>query len=153
MRNVFLIMVFVTIILSFTAAQTTPTKDETQADQHSYQFADVSRNIYKEIPEQISITYFRSDKLKSVDHVYQEIEDILREYAAWANGKILLSVYDPVRDKKTQEAQEYGILDFHIGTRDSPDEANIFIAYSGIVIRYLDRFRVVPLIQSTDTLE
>ncbi len=113
----------------------------------------VSQNLFKNIPQQVRITYYLTEKLKTTDPVYGEIEDIVREYAAHANGKIVVNVIDPTRDNKVQEAQEFGIEQFDAGRQAAVDEANIFLAYSGIVIEYLDRHKVITRIGSVDTLE
>ncbi len=113
----------------------------------------VSQNLFKDIPQQVNLTYYLSEKLKTIDPVYGQIEDIVREYAAHANGKIRVNVFDPSRDNKVQEVQEFGIQQFDAGRQDAEDEASIFIAYSGIVIEYLDRHKVIERIGSVDTLE
>jgi gliding-associated putative ABC transporter substrate-binding component GldG len=113
----------------------------------------VSQNLFKDIDHQVQITYYLTDKLKTTSPVYDQIEDIVREYAAHARGKIQVRIFDPTRDNKLQEVQEFGIQQFDSGRRDAMDEASFFIAYSGIVIEYLDRHKVIPRIASVDTLE
>lgn len=146
-----LIFVGILIMLSLNSSLIFSRIDITQ--NKIYTISQVSRNIFKEIQEKVYLTYYVTDKLKAVNPVYRQIEDILREYSLASGDKVVFTTVDPVRDKKTYEAQEYGIMNFESGTQDSPDQANIFVAYSGIVLQYMDRFRVLPLVQAVDTLE
>ena len=113
----------------------------------------VSREILSQLPEQVTITYYFTSKLKGVNVVYRQIEDILTSYAAASGGTIELRFVDPIRDNQTQAAREFQITQFKEDVQDSPDEANVFLAYSGIVIQYLERYRVFPQVRSVDTLE
>jgi gliding-associated putative ABC transporter substrate-binding component GldG len=118
-----------------------------------FTISDVSKNLFREIPEQVYITYYLTDKLKNTNAGYRQIEDILKEYAAFSNGKIKLTVIDPVKANKQEELQTYEIMQFEGGMQEARDEASVFVAYSGIVMQYLDRWRALRFVQTSDTLE
>jgi ABC-2 type transport system permease protein len=120
-----------------------------------FSISDVSRNLFRDIPEQVHITYYLTGKLVEADPVYSQIEDILHEYANSSHGKIRLEVVDPAAANKLQEVEEFGIEQFPVGRQTAENEASFLNnASSGIVIQYLDRTpRVIPVVQSTDTLE
>jgi len=117
----------------------------------AYTISKVSRNLHKEISEPVNITYYLSNKLKTIVPAPGEIEDMLREYAAYSRGKIRLTVRDPLKAGLTK-VDELGLQPRQVQTVEQ-DNASLVTVYSGIVIEYLDRMDVLPWVISTDTLE
>ncbi|WP_461257951.1 GldG family protein [Treponema sp. R80B11-R83G3] len=117
----------------------------------AYTISKVSRNLHKELSDPVSITYYLSNKLRTVTPAPGEIEDTLREYAAYSRGKIRLTVRDPLK-AGLSKADELGLLPRQVQTVEQ-DNASLVTVYSGIVIEYLDRMDVLPWVLSTDTLE
>ncbi|MDR2952103.1 MAG: GldG family protein [Treponema sp.] len=118
----------------------------------AYTISPVSRNLHAEIPEYVAVTYFLSDRLRTVHPVPGEIEDTLREYAAYSRGKIRVNVRDPVKAGLAEAAEEMGLQPRQIQTVEQ-DQASLATVYTGIVIEYLDKREVLPWIIATDTLE
>ncbi|MDR2595891.1 MAG: GldG family protein [Treponema sp.] len=118
----------------------------------AYTISQVSRNLRMELQNPVNITYYLSDKLKTIVPVPGEIEDMLREYAAYSKGKIIVSVRDPVNTGLSGVIEEYGLQSRQIQTV-AQDQASFITVFSGIVIEYLDKYEVLPWILSTDTLE
>ena len=118
----------------------------------SHTISAVSRNLHNEIPDQIRLTYYLSDKLKSIHPLPGEIEDLLREYAGFSRGKIQLTVRDPSKSKLTDQVEQLGIMPQQIQTVEK-DQASVTTAYTGIVIEYLDQIDVLPVVFSLETLE
>ena len=118
----------------------------------SYTISAVSRNLHNDIPDQILLTYYVSDRLKSIHPMPGEIEDLLREYANFSRGKIHLSVRDPLKAKMTEKVESLGIIPQQIQTAEQ-DQASISTVYTGIVIEYLDQVDVLPVVFSLETLE
>jgi gliding-associated putative ABC transporter substrate-binding component GldG len=118
----------------------------------SYTISSVSRNLRNEITDQIRITYYLSDKLKSIHPLPGEIEDLLREYAGFSQGKIQLSVRDPAKAKLIEQVERLGIQPQQIQTVEQ-DQASVITVYTGIVIEYLDQMDVLPVVFSLETLE
>ena len=118
----------------------------------AYTISKVSRNLHSEIPEPVNITYYLSDKLRTVDPAPGEIEDMLREYAAYSRGKIRVTVRDPVKSGLSKMMEEIGLYPLEIQTVEQ-DQASLITVFSGIVIEYLDRIEVLSWVISTDTLE
>jgi ABC-type uncharacterized transport system involved in gliding motility auxiliary subunit len=81
-----------------------------------------------------------------------EVEDLLREYAAYSHGKIHVIVRDPVKANLVNEVEELGIQPQQIQTEEQ-DQTSFATVYSGIVIEYLDQVEVLPVVFSLDTLE
>ncbi|MCL2264855.1 MAG: GldG family protein [Treponema sp.] len=118
----------------------------------SYTISKVSRNLYAEIPDPVNITYFLSDRLRTVLPAPADIEDTLREYAAFSRGKIRMTVRDPVKAGVAVLAEELGIQPRHVQNIEQ-DQASLITVYSGIIIEYLDKIEVLPWVISTETLE
>lgn len=118
----------------------------------AYTISKVSRNLHREIPDQVRITYYLSDKLKNIDPMPGEIEDLLREYAAHSRGKIRLSVRDPVKAQLAEQVERLGLAPQQIRTVEQ-DQASLMTIYSGITIEYLDAIELLPWVFSLDTLE
>ncbi|GHU23864.1 hypothetical protein FACS1894172_04020 [Spirochaetia bacterium] len=118
----------------------------------SYTIAPVSRALYAEIPDRLRLSYYVSDRLKAVYPQPGEIEDLLREYAAYSHNKIQLTIEDPAKTNRTAAVESLGIIPQQIQTIER-DEASVATVYTGIVIEYLDRVEVMPVVFSLDTLE
>jgi len=117
----------------------------------AYTISKVSRNIHRDLPDPVNITYYLSNKLKTVIPAPGEIEDMLREYAAYSRGKIRLTVRDPIKagltvvDGLGLQARQVPIVE--------QDQTSLITVFSGIIIEYLDKTEVLPWVISTETLE
>ena len=118
----------------------------------SYTISKVSRNLHTEIPDPVNITYYISDRLRTVIPAPADIEDTLREYAAFSRGKIRLTVRDPVKAGVAALAEELGIQPRQVQNIEQ-DQASLVTVYSGIIIEYIDKIEVLPWVISTETLE
>ncbi|MDR0450694.1 MAG: GldG family protein [Treponema sp.] len=112
----------------------------------------VSRNLYTEIPEPLTITYYVSKKLSAAHPLPGEVEDLLQEYVSWSRGKIRLMVRDPAAAGMEGEIVSLGIEPRQMEVVEQ-DEVSIATVYSGISIEYLDRLELLPAVFSPDTLE
>lgn len=118
----------------------------------SYTISKASKELYKEIPEQVLITYYLSERLVKVHPVPAEIEDLLREYAAYSRGRIRVVVQDPVKAGTVAAAERLGVAPQQIQTMER-DESSIATVYTGIVVEYLGRTETIPTVFSLDMLE
>jgi gliding-associated putative ABC transporter substrate-binding component GldG len=118
----------------------------------AYTISQVSRNLSGEIPDQVRITYYVSDKLSAIHPIPGEIEDLLREYAAYSRGKIRFIRRDPSKTEMVQAVEQMGIQPRQIQSVER-DEATFSTVYTGITIEYLDQIEVLPWVFSLDTLE
>jgi ABC-type uncharacterized transport system involved in gliding motility auxiliary subunit len=118
----------------------------------AYTISPVSRNLYTEIPDQVRITYYISEKLSAVHPVPGQLEDLLREFTAYSRGRIQLTVRDPLKAGLNREVESLGLIPQQIEIVER-DQANIAQVYSGIVIEYLDQIDVIPFAFVLSTLE
>ncbi|MDR0291022.1 MAG: GldG family protein [Treponema sp.] len=145
------ILVLIIIALSFMVSRRLWFRLDLTKDR-MYTISAVSRNLHSEIPDQIRITYYLSDKLKSIHPLPGEIEDLLKEYAGFSKGKIQLTVRDPAKAKLTDQVEQLGIMPQQIQTMEE-DQSSVMTVYTGIVIEYLDEIDVLPVVFSLETLE
>jgi gliding-associated putative ABC transporter substrate-binding component GldG len=117
-----------------------------------FSISEVSKSLFTEIPDRVSITYYVSEKLEKVTPIPDEVRNILYEYAAFSRGKISVTMVDPVESGRIAEVENLGIVPQNIRVVEENEE-RFTTVYTGIVIRYLDRFETIPLIFSVETLE
>jgi ABC-type uncharacterized transport system involved in gliding motility auxiliary subunit len=118
----------------------------------AFSISPVSRSIISDIPEQVHITYYLSDSLKSLAPASGRIVDLLQEYAAESRGKVLVTVVDPDAAGRAESARSYGILPQQIQVIQQNEQRTINV-YSGIAVDYLDRFTSLPAVFTSDGLE
>jgi len=117
-----------------------------------FTISEISRNLHREISDQVTITYFVSDRLAVSHPMPGGIADLLREYAAHSRGRIRVLQRDPVRANLTRAVEDLGIIPWQIQVIEN-NEPVIATVYSGILIEYLDRAAVIPVVFSLYTLE
>ncbi|MDR1094768.1 MAG: GldG family protein, partial [Spirochaetaceae bacterium] len=117
-----------------------------------YTISSVSRELSREIPGELRITYFVSDQLKNAYAIPGEIEDILREYAAHSRGKIRVAVKDPVESGMEYAVEELGIPGRQMQVVDR-NQTTVAVVYSGILIEYLDKSSVIAWVGGSETIE
>ncbi len=118
----------------------------------AFSISRVSRDILRAIPEQVHITYYLSDTLRSLTPAAGRIVDLLEEYAAESRGKVQVSVMDPDRTGRAESARRYGILPQQIQVVQQNEQRTTNV-YSGIVVDYLDRYTSLPAVFTADGLE
>ena len=118
----------------------------------AYTISEVSRNLYRDISDEVKITYFVSDKLRQAHPMPGEIADLLREYAAHSRGRIRFVQKDPAKAELVREVEGLGIMPQQIQLAEK-NEITVTTVYTGILIEYLDKEMVIPIVFSLDTLE
>jgi len=118
----------------------------------AYTISEVSKSLYRDIDDQVTVTYFVSERLSKSHPMPGEIGDLLREYAAHSRGKIRFIQKDPAKEEVSSGIEEIGIIPQQIQLVEK-NEVTVATVYSGILIEYLDRESVIPVVFSLDTLE
>lgn len=118
----------------------------------AFTISKVSKKLFQEIPEQVHITYYLSERLRSLYTFPAQIEDLLQEYAAHSRGKIIVSVLDPAKTGDADKVESLGVYPQQIEVIEK-DERSVARVYTGIVMQYLDRFETLPVVGRIDTLE
>ena len=118
----------------------------------AYSLSRVSRNLFREIPEEVTITYYLSDRLRSRAPETQQIVDLLTEYEAFSRGAIDVRIVDPTVTGTTAEAENFGVVPQQIQVVEQ-DQASFAVVYTGIVISYLDDFTTLPVVFEPEAIE
>lgn len=118
----------------------------------AYTLSPVTRRILGSLPDQVQVTYYLSDTLRSLSPAPGRVIDLLQEYAAAARGRVRVAVVDPERSGRIDGARRFGVIPQQIQViqRSERRTADVF---SGIVVEYLDRYTTLPAVFTPDGLE
>lgn len=118
----------------------------------AFSISKTSRELFKEIPEQLRIVYYVSNRLLSERPEPKRVEDMLREYASTSRGKIRVDVVDPEASGDAGTVERLGILpqQYQVIERNQSSVATV---YTGVVIQYMERQEILPVVFRTETLE
>jgi gliding-associated putative ABC transporter substrate-binding component GldG len=118
----------------------------------AFTISEVSRNLFRELENQVAITYYLSDGLKRRVPEAQEIEDLVREYAAFSRGTITVQIVDPKDAELEQAVQNLGVVPQQFQVVEE-GEQSFSSVYTGIVIEYLDRYQTLPVVLDPSSIE
>jgi ABC-type uncharacterized transport system involved in gliding motility auxiliary subunit len=114
--------------------------------------SNTSRQLYKEIPEQVRLTYYLTSILADRYAGPRAVEDLVRSLASASHGKIAVEVVDPASEKKESAIEALGVTPRQLPIVER-NEQRVVLVYSGIVVQYLGHTQVLPFVLSTETLE
>lgn len=100
----------------------------------------------------ISVTYYLSKKLTTYDPSTQGIVDFLDEYASASNGRVKVRVVDPQDTGQLNDMRSLGLQPYSMNIVEQSQQTQA-VVYSGIVLQYLDKQEVLPLVGQIETLE
>jgi ABC-type uncharacterized transport system involved in gliding motility auxiliary subunit len=118
----------------------------------AYTLSPVSRDILRQVPEQIHVIYFLSDTLRALSPAPGRVIELLQEYAASARGKLSVDVVDPLREGRAESARRFGVMPQQIQVIEQNQQRTTDV-FSGIVVEYLDRYTTLPGVFTPDGLE
>lgn len=117
-----------------------------------YSLSPVTKQIVRDIPEHLNITFYLSSKLKDRVPVFKEIEDTISEYASVSKGKISVEIIDSDKSGASGEPARKGLAPLQI-SENNVTEFSRSVAYSGLILSYLGEQSVIPAVTQTETLE
>jgi ABC-type uncharacterized transport system involved in gliding motility auxiliary subunit len=123
-------------------------------DNGDYSVSDVTKRVAGELDDVVTIkTYFSRNLPAKYLNLEQEIEDMLAEYASYSNGRIRVESIDPEKlENAAQELGNKGIPTLQFNVLKS-DEFKVVNGYLGLAVEYGTDSQVIPVIDSTKTLE
>jgi len=110
-----------------------------------------SKRLAASLTDDLEVTaYFTEDLPAPFNATEIYVRDLLEEYTAVSNGRIHVTFVHPDDDDTREAAQTDGVsrvqhLDYESGTLKE--------GYRGLVMHYLDKTEVVPVIEDTSGLE
>jgi gliding-associated putative ABC transporter substrate-binding component GldG len=117
-----------------------------------YSLSEVSRKIVRDLPDQLSVTYYVSEKLAARYPFPAQVTDMLREFAAYSRGRMSVAVEDPAKGKRPVQPESLGLVAQQMQVVEK-QEINVATVYSGVVLQYLDRVETLPFVADVATLE
>jgi gliding-associated putative ABC transporter substrate-binding component GldG len=118
-----------------------------------YSLSDASKNLVKNLDDRLTVkAYFTEELPPPYNNVRRSVLDQLNEYKAYSRGNLQFEFIDPSGEKGEQEAQQQGIQPVQVQVINN-DKMEVKRGYMGMVLLFEDRKEVIPVIQSTSTLE
>jgi gliding-associated putative ABC transporter substrate-binding component GldG len=118
----------------------------------AFTISEVSQNLFAEIPQEVTITYYVSDRLRNRAVETQQIIDLLNEYAAYSRGRITVRVVDPQDAEAVERAEELGVVPQQIQVIEE-DQQSLAVVYTGVVVEYLGDYETLPVVFDPATVE
>ncbi|MCS6797542.1 MAG: GldG family protein [Myxococcota bacterium] len=118
-----------------------------------FSLSDGSRKVAQRLTDTLEVTaYFTEDLPPPHNATERHVLDLLDEYRAASNGRLVVKLVRPDTDDEKEQAERDGVVRVaHTTVRN--DSVQQVEGYRGLVLRYLDRSEVIPAIESTEGLE
>jgi len=121
---------------------------------HKYTLSESSKNVVGNLEKPLYIRMYFSQDLPSYMVVLnRDVRDIISDYSSYSHGKIIIESKNPLQDKKTEKRViKMGIPKVQLNVFEG-EEASIRTAFLGIEIEYNGKNEILPVVQSTYSLE
>ncbi|MGB8224231.1 MAG: Gldg family protein [Polyangiales bacterium] len=118
-----------------------------------FSLADGSKRVAASLDDRLEITaYFTENLPPPFNATERHVRDLLSEYAAVSNGRIIVRFVNPNDEAKQQAARADGVQPV-AHQKIEEDQVAVVEGYRGIVLHFLDETRTIPVIQDTTGLE
>ena len=118
-----------------------------------FSLAEGSKRVAANLDDRLEITaYFTENLPPPFNATERQVRDLLAEYQAASNGNIIVRFVNPDDEEKQQAAQADGVQRV-AHQKIEEDQVAVVEGYRGMVLRYLDQSRSMPVIQDTAGLE
>lgn len=129
----------------------TPRIDLTQ--NRLFSLAEGSERLAASLDDRLEITaYFTENLPPPFNATERQVRDLLSEYAAASEGKIDVRFVNPDDPASQQAARADGVQPV-AHQKIEEDQVAVVEGYRGMVLRYLDEKKTIPVIQDTTGLE
>jgi len=116
-----------------------------------YSLSKPTLEIIKKLKNNLIIEYYYNDKskeMKEMAQTIQYVEDMLKEYEGNSRGKVSVLIKQINLEKDAQKANELqsaGLQQFSLN-ESGDTEAKTLLGMSGIIVKYMETQRVIPVI-------
>ncbi len=118
-----------------------------------FTLSEASKQLMRSLDDKVTVKAFFTEDLPSpYNNNRRALLDELNEYRAYSRGNLQYDFIDPSGEKGEQEAQQQGVSPVQVQVVKE-DKFEVKRAYMGMVLLYEDRKEVIPVLQSTETLE
>ena len=113
-----------------------------------------TRNLLHRLYDFLNIkVYFSRDLPSYMATLDRQVKDLLDEYSAAGDGRVLVEFIDPDSDPAlAQSVQMMGIPKLQL-SQYQEERAEVTTAFLGIAVQYEDKTEVVPVVQNINRLE
>jgi ABC-2 type transport system permease protein len=113
-----------------------------------------TRDALGDLKDLVTVTVYMSEDLPpQLSTLRRQISDLLDEYRNYGHGRVQIDFVDPGKDPETeQRLRTLGIPQITAQTVQQ-DQLQVINIYLGLLVSYLDRQEVIPVVQDTYTLE
>ena len=118
----------------------------------SFTISNTTKEYIRSIPEEVNITYYISDKIRTIAPAASQIEDLLFEYAANSRKHVVVNSLDPAKHNMEGYVKNLGVTAQQVEIYDRNERAYSTV-YSGIIIQYLDKTEAIGFILDAANLE
>ncbi len=118
-----------------------------------FSLAEGSERLASNLDDRLEVTaYFTENLPPPFNATERQVRDLLAEYSAASNGQIIVRFVNP-NDEDEQEAARADGVQRVAHQKIEEDQVAVVEGYRGMVLRYLDQTRAIPIIQDTTGLE
>ena len=119
-----------------------------------YTLGEASRRVLSELTQPVTVKIFFSRELpEELIGIRQDVHDLVSEYQRFGRGKLLVETFDPKDDQATKdEAERLGVPEVQFNSFGTK-KLEISSGYAGLVVGYLEKNEVLPVINATTNLE
>jgi gliding-associated putative ABC transporter substrate-binding component GldG len=119
-----------------------------------YSISPATKHFLKKLDDIINIkVYFSKDLPPNLKKLETDVHDIISEYKAYGGKNIRVTFEDPARNEETKsKVRALGIPEIQMQSFEK-DKAQVSNGFLGIVVLYLDKKEVLPVVQDLSKLE
>ncbi len=140
------------ILVNIISANTFTRLDLTEGKE--FTISPATKDVLHDLSDLVTITMYMSEDVPTqLSTLRRQISDILDEYRNFGRGNVQVDFVDPGDDAQMQQKlRALGIPQVTVQTlkKDQFQSLNIYL---GMLVSYLDRQEVIPVVQDTYTLE
>ncbi len=147
-----LLVAVILVLVNVISAGTFTRLDLTEGKE--FTISGATKDVLRDLNDLVTITVYMSERLPTqLSTLRRQISDILDEYRSFGRGRVQIDFVDPSGDPQLeQKMRSLGIPQIVAQTleRDQFQSVNIYL---GMLVSFLDRQEVIPVVQDTYTLE
>lgn len=123
-------------------------------ERNLYTLSPATRGLLENLDDVVTVrVYFSRDLPPALMPLKRGVDDLLKEFKGVAGGRMQVEYIDPTADPaEEQRALMLGIAPVQLNVVEK-DRQELVKVYLGIVVLHGDRMHVLPVVQTTGTLE
>ncbi|HET6201854.1 MAG TPA: GldG family protein [Planctomycetota bacterium] len=119
-------------------------------EDREYTIAEASRRLVEGLQDRLVVTAYFTPRDKVPGHfvpAWRRIADLLEEYRAYSRGRLFVEFIDPAEQTEARaDAERMGVRAFPV-TALEREKVSQQAIYMGLVLRYQERNRTIPVIR------